>query len=485
PDLVGTYVAATLTASVPQVTPTETPTPDLVGTYVAATLTAIPSPSTPTPSQFGATNTFADPANPSQLHPAWTWDQGGNPANSYELNGDSLTIHTEVSSGPSAGVCQTVTNHGSLQVSVKASTVMTENQSVFLQVSGYDDQTYLAMFHSHFNDSNWVMFVGSYANGESIPAEMSDSMFARQSKLYLQIDWQDSVASVSYGNLNNLFYLKQDITIHLPEKVFVCLWTAASESEGLDATFNDFRIVTDPSSTVPAEVVLEPTSTRRPTATPRPTQAATSVPLAADYLSESQQTQVAAAVIDDGLAEDFENSSRRWLYGTLVKGKLWVTATDREYIYWSFVPDLTADDFVLRVDVSSPTIGPYGCGIVFRYKDDNNFYHFVIDPAENKYSLWLRKNGNIIPLIDWTNDDSLNMAFETGGVNRMAIYASGDYIEIYNNGVFFGSVRNNSFDRGTIAFATEVYDAEPAVCQYDNVVIVKNPTQAVVLEVIQ
>lgn len=232
-------------------------------------------------------------------------------------------------------------------------------------------------------------------------------------------------------------------------------------------------------ATLPEEsgnaATFTPSPTIRPTATPRPTD----VPLPFYNLSSAQERPIANAVAEAGFADDFDDRTYNWGTsdsGTIINDKLWVTAPDNQFLYWSFIPtNFNAENFVMQVDISSPNNTPYGCGIVFRFQDDDDFYHLVVSPLDNLFSLWKRENGNIIPLADWMDDISLNIDFTVGGTNRVVIWSQGGQMEVYINGVFMVDRRDTTHKRGQIGFTTESYSESSVTCQFDNLIVIKNP----------
>lgn len=97
-----------------------------------------------------------------------------------------------------------------------------------------------------------------------------------------------------------------------------------------------------------------------------------------------------------------------------------------------------------------------GYGIVFCYKDSNNFYRLLID-AVGQYSVYSRINGVDTPIIPWKLAASPNLKTGLGIENVVSVrQVSQSNFVVYFNGVEEATFIDATFSGGTAGFAVYV-----------------------------
>ncbi|GAB4576136.1 MAG: hypothetical protein Kow0077_31100 [Anaerolineae bacterium] len=106
-----------------------------------------------------------------------------------------------------------------------------------------------------------------------------------------------------------------------------------------------------------------------------------------------------------------------------------------------------------------------GYGLIFRYRDEDNFYVFAVN-GRQQVSIWARENGEWRELRggedDWTVDEAVA---PIGEPNLLSVLAVNDHITAYANGKRVIDIRDDTFDRGAVGvyIATTVRNVENVV----------------------
>jgi hypothetical protein len=101
--------------------------------------------------------------------------------------------------------------------------------------------------------------------------------------------------------------------------------------------------------------------------------------------------------------------------------------------------------------------------LVFRVRDDSNFYHFVITD-DGRYKIGKIVGGQWALLHGWTRSGFIN---QDRGTNHLRVVCLDSTIAVYVNGHFLTSVTDGSFASGYIGGI--VYSWEPDVhVAFDN-----------------
>ena len=153
----------------------------------------------------------------------------------------------------------------------------------------------------------------------------------------------------------------------------------------------------------------------------------------------------------------FEHYYRDGEFHSVVKAKNWSA-------WWYSTTAGQFKNFVLGVDarkVSGPRYAAYG--LVFRVRDDSNFYHFVITD-DGRYKIGKIVGGQWALLHGWTRSGFIN---QDRGTNHLRVVCLDSTIAVYVNGHFLTSVTDGSFASGYIGGI--VYSWEPDVhVAFDN-----------------
>jgi len=120
-------------------------------------------------------------------------------------------------------------------------------------------------------------------------------------------------------------------------------------------------------------------------------------------------------------------------------------------------------DFALEVDarqISGPDQGGYG--LVFRFKDSENFYRFLVS-EDSYYLVGTRTNGTWIRLQSKTKS-----AFIKEGTNHLKVVCQGSQLEVYVNGHHLTTITDNSFTGGNVGMIMDTPEANTRVA-FDNI----------------
>jgi len=124
-------------------------------------------------------------------------------------------------------------------------------------------------------------------------------------------------------------------------------------------------------------------------------------------------------------------------------------------------------DFVAEVDARKIPEGEDGTdrSILFRYKDNNNFYGFYV-AANGKYSVWKLVENKWNKLIDWTKSDYIKAGTAT---NKLKVVCQGQKMDFYVNGHKVDTVNDNTFTEGEIAISVTSLEETPTTeYHFDN-----------------
>jgi hypothetical protein len=110
----------------------------------------------------------------------------------------------------------------------------------------------------------------------------------------------------------------------------------------------------------------------------------------------------------------------------------------------------------------SDSTGAYG--LLFRYKDVNNFYYFMVDDS-GFFRLGKRFSGEWIDLIEWTYSESI---FSGEAFNHLGVMMTGDELVAFINNEVAGSVIDTSFQLGDVGLiAQSAGDQEGMHAEFD------------------
>jgi len=182
-----------------------------------------------------------------------------------------------------------------------------------------------------------------------------------------------------------------------------------------------------------------------------PTPVASSLPYADDFSDPGSGWQTLSDVSAD---VKYDNGALRF------------TIKQENLTQWSN-PGKAFQDGVLEVD-AAPNDGPTdnGFGVLFRYKDRKNFYHFEIS-SDGYWRAGLMRDGKWENWEDWAGHPNI----KTGdAVNHIKVVMQGDTFTFFVNDQQVSQRQDKSFDSGDIGlFALTLIDAPGTDVSFDNV----------------
>jgi eukaryotic-like serine/threonine-protein kinase len=180
--------------------------------------------------------------------------------------------------------------------------------------------------------------------------------------------------------------------------------------------------------------------------------------------------------------DEFNSNTNGWVVGTFTDDSGTFTYTMNGSYKWEFVIKKgqfrrvwakqapIVEDFTVSVDathVSGSENASYG--IVFRGKDNNNFYNFLIN--KDYYFIGLLKDGKWTTLVDWKNTTKIN----ANALNQLKVIGKGDEFTFYINDQKIDQVKDGSLPKGTAGLVVELYNAgDTSTFEFDNFTL-KNP----------
>jgi len=211
-----------------------------------------------------------------------------------------------------------------------------------------------------------------------------------------------------------------------------------------------------------------PTEAALPTATLAPT--ATAVPIATEVVWQIK------------VEDDFSSNVNGWPVGfdkgqygssnlAIQNGKLvWEVTSVNDSWYWWY-PDLPIlSDFDVSMDIQrteGSTTGDYGM-VVRLDGDQNSFYYFAINDANQEYAFLFYQNDNWRTIQGWTYNSSIG----SGKINRIEVKAIGSRFVFSINGTEAGKTDDTRLASGQVGILAKLYDdADSIKVEYDNLVL--------------
>jgi pSer/pThr/pTyr-binding forkhead associated (FHA) protein len=188
----------------------------------------------------------------------------------------------------------------------------------------------------------------------------------------------------------------------------------------------------------------------------------------------------ATAVALEGAAEDFilvyeddfSNPSSGWddafdRYTTKQYGnnKYYIEVTTSNLVAWGLANRDVAD-FRLEVDAAQE-VGPNnnGYGVLFRFKDRDNFYRFDIS-GDGFFLLSKFYEGEWVTLIPWTASSAINVG---QAANRLAVEAIGPQIRVYANDTLLAEVQDDTLTNGNFGFFASTFSDPNLTISFDDI----------------
>ncbi len=214
---------------------------------------------------------------------------------------------------------------------------------------------------------------------------------------------------------------------------------------------------------VPVTVVVEVTSAVQPTQvvqlaadTPTPLPPPAPEATLAPVVSANPQDPLAGAnptpiIQEDFLLADYWNefdSSSGSGEIMIAEENYKLVSKQVENIEWTFNGRKTGNIYLTGTAVVPNTkckAGDYW-GLIFRYKDNANFYVFGVS-CDGKYKMLKRLDGLFETVVDFTDSTAI---LKLGQKNVLGVRAVGDQISLYANDQFITTVTDGTFAEGLI-----------------------------------
>ncbi len=203
--------------------------------------------------------------------------------------------------------------------------------------------------------------------------------------------------------------------------------------------------------------------------------AAFTVALAA-ALAACSSAPVAPTTTPLPYADDFSDPNSGWQTLSDVSadvkydgGRLRFVIKQENLTQWS-VPGKAIEDGALEVD-AQPVGGPTdnGFGVMFRFKDRKNFYHFEIS-SDGYWRAGRMKDGAWENWEDWATHPAIKTGMES---NRIKVIMQGDQFTFLVNGQQIAQKQDAAFGAGDIGLlALTLIDAPGTDVAFDNVSVV-------------
>lgn len=232
-----------------------------------------------------------------------------------------------------------------------------------------------------------------------------------------------------------------------------------------------------------ATKIAQATADARATATERAVQAATATAETeataqaienATATAEAQATATAVSLIltsqqawPVAFADPFTDNGNGWHTGDITEtgltaqrriadGQYVWDITSQSDIFWSTWPDRgkVFDDFYASVEAKVLVGGAVpSYGLVFRLADENDFYYFGLnDDGYYRFDVYQGGQNTGLPIVYGTD------AVHKGGVNRLAVSASGPHFILLVNDQVAGVFDDDQFDSGEIGLGMTAYE---------------------------
>ncbi len=177
------------------------------------------------------------------------------------------------------------------------------------------------------------------------------------------------------------------------------------------------------------------------TATPEPGEVLTDMPLA-----------LGSPVLDR-----FDDNQNQWRYGTIADGHLTLEIPELDFLGWTFSDGLTDVGPAFYMQATIQVVQQpdrYEYGLVFRTRDDSNFYFYSLD-HNGRYSFFKAVDGDWVELVPYTENTLAHTG--TNPQNVFGALVLGDYIELYLNGEVIAAVTDGSHMTGDLRLAAYSY----------------------------
>ncbi|HEX3051829.1 MAG TPA: serine/threonine protein kinase, partial [Aggregatilineaceae bacterium] len=160
----------------------------------------------------------------------------------------------------------------------------------------------------------------------------------------------------------------------------------------------------------------------------------------------------------------FDDNTNDWRFGSVVGGEVMLDAPEFDRVFWTFPATIEEGGPAYYFQVTGelrrvPTSWEYG--VVFRVKDESNFYYYVIN-SSRQYTLFSVTDGTFNELVGQNYSDMI--VTDGGARNTIGVLVLVDYIELYVNNQRVNTVVDHSQPTGNIRLAGYTFpDADQTI----------------------
>lgn len=216
----------------------------------------------------------------------------------------------------------------------------------------------------------------------------------------------------------------------------------AAELEASQTTLarRETKLAVQASTSIPAPAHTSttiPTRAKTSIPTPTPAPAGLTLPLQIDFAHPSDPIRDQWNFENDRIKSEFSAGELHW----------YQKVKDGNYLVWlppGKSPEYT--DFTLETQarfVEGPWAWTYG--LIFRVQDEKNFYLFLVG-YNGDYIVDKIVKGEWHRLHDWTKSPALDVS----QANRLKVICQGDQISVFANDTLLTTVKDNSFNSGSV-----------------------------------
>jgi len=178
--------------------------------------------------------------------------------------------------------------------------------------------------------------------------------------------------------------------------------------------------------------------------------------------------------------DDYSHPYTGWLRGTDLpnggiadyeNGKFRILVNESNFDYWSN-PNLAFKDARIEVDAvkqAGPEVNRFG--LICRYKDEKNFYVFIV--SSDGYFGVGKVRDDHLSLIGMNEMLPSNAILAGSGLNHLRADCVGDQLTFYVNGRQVAQVNDSDFSSGDVGILAGTFDQPGVDVTFDNFVVVK------------
>jgi type IV secretory pathway TrbD component len=210
---------------------------------------------------------------------------------------------------------------------------------------------------------------------------------------------------------------------------------------------------------------VAPTTAAQPA--PAATAAASPLPSPTSFVNQGPLTGASGLLFDETFKPGgyWDVGETPYAVREISDGRFSITMKTVGAISWS-LNGVSGDDFYVQAATSSDgcRAGDY-YGLVFRARDDSNFYLFGIS-CDGRYRVLCQKDGEFAPLIDFKFSPAVAV---NGGYNLLGVRAVKDQFSFYVNDDFLASTNDATFAQGRFGVFAKSFETGNLTIRFDDI----------------